>query len=116
MNRLLLCFALLAPIPCMALSLSDYRALRDASTRGDVMANRLLESYLSGVAEGALVAHAISPLPGVCIGRETRLRPADVVALASIGEKLPTFKNADPARLPFAPVFLHGLKEKYPCP
>lgn len=116
MTRTLLCLSLLLPLQAFALTLSDYRALRDASTRGDVMAGRLLESYLSGIAEGTLVAHAISPVPGMCIGRDKTIKPTDVIAIVAIAENMPTFKTADPARMPVAPLFLRGLKERFPCP
>lgn len=116
MTRFLLCISFLLPLQAFALTLSDYRALRDASIRGDVMAGRLLESYLSGIAEGTLVAHAISPVPGMCIGRDKTIKPTDVISIVALAENMPTFKTADPARMPVAPLFLRGLKERFPCP
>ncbi len=116
MIRTLSFLILLLPLQVFGLTLSDYRALRDASIRGDVMAGRLLESYLSGLAEGTLTAQAASPAPGICVRRDQMIKPLDVIAIVGQAENLPNYKKSDPSRMPVAPLFLQGLKERFPCP
>lgn len=116
MKKLAIVFTLIAiPFQCSALTMSDYLALRDAARAGDVMANRLIESYLNGLAEGVLASHSASPISGICINSKQPMRTTDVIQILADAERHPEIKGRDFSRLAVAPVFIQGLRQRFRC-
>lgn len=115
MKRLLIIIALLSAAPANALSVNDYVQMQAASQRGDKRAAERLESYVAGVTETILTAHAMRPIPGLCFPKGVEIRVRDVYPMAVMVINTSVYRRLNLDKVPFAKAVIDGFSMRYPC-